>query len=365
MYRIRRFLSIVLILSICLSVNFEAHANNTSNNDVNAKIIEALRNIEPIKADMKLGNVNFADITVSDPIHAYNYMSNGIAESNILYYPLRVDGELIAWAIANESGETAFYQISRLYVDEVNAIVNSNTQFAFVFDYDSSYLYDGTHIHLLKHSSEPVEDRGILTSSMGMTSNLDLQLNNMNSTKLLGYSSTITTRALVVHKLNINHVTQQPYGNICWAASSACIYNYVKGDYLTAADVARQYYGNTNFNRTIPTGTELNILNGVLGLSYTNRYQTASADNILYNIQGGYPIFGIFKVSGNLNHAVVIYGINTSNNVIYIMDPSATSAATGMLTGSFVTNKGYQYTSPNNNTLTFSVAFTRLWRLGG
>ena len=134
MYRIRRFLSIVLILSICLSVNFEAHANNTSSNDVNAKIIEALRNIEPIKADMKLGNVDFADITVSDPIHAYNYMSDGIAESNILYYPLRVDGELIAWAIANESGETAFYQISRLYVDEVNAIVNSNTQFAFVFD---------------------------------------------------------------------------------------------------------------------------------------------------------------------------------------------------------------------------------------
>ena len=318
MYRIRRFLSVILVLSICFSMNFKVLANNTSNNAVNVKIIEALRNIEPIKEDMGLGDVDFSDITISDPIHAYNYMSNGIAESNILYYPLKVDGELIAWAIANESGEIAFYQISRWYVDEVNAIVNGNTSFAFVFDYDSSYLYDGAHIYLLKHSSEPVEERGTLSSAADLASNLDIQLNDMNYAELLGYSLPVTTRALTVHKLNINHVTQQPLKYLCWAASSACIYNYVKGDNLSAADVAQVYYGNINYNRPIPTGTVLNVLNGVLGLSYTNRHQTASADNILYNIQGGYPVYGVFNLIDNVNHDVVIYGINTSNNVMML-----------------------------------------------
>lgn len=363
MYKIRRFLSVVLVLSICFSMNFKVFANNTMNSAVNVKIIEALRNIEPIKADMGLGDVNFEDIAVSEPVHAYNYMSNGIIESNILYYPLKVNGELVAWAIANETGETAFYQISRWFVDEVNDIVDSNTQFVFVFDCDSSYLYDGTHVHILKRSLEAVEDRGVLTSSADLASNLRVHLSDMRCTEQLGYSSPIATRALTVYKLNITHVTQQPNKKICWAAASACIYNYVKGDYLSAADVARAYYGSSDFNRYI--SNEISVLNGVLGLSYTKRSQTASADNILYNVQNGYPIFGVFSTGGSVYHDIVIYGINTSNNVIYIMDPWETSAATGMLTGSFVTNKGYQYTSPNNNTLTFAWATTRLWRLGG
>ena len=361
MFKIKRLISIILVLSIFLSSTSTIFASN--DNVEKSKIINALRDTEFIKDDMGLSDVNFADFTISEPIYTYEYTPEGINENSFQLYPLKLDDKLTAWAIAFKTGNDISYQISTELVSEVVSVVQNNMQFAIIYDYDNCYLYDGSSLHLLKHSFEHTEKRLVLQSVSDIPSSSNIKLSCMDDSEILGYSTPISTRALTVYKCNVEYVTQHPYDNICWAATVACIVNYKLNKNLSAVDVAQVQYGLSNFDRTLAIGLERDLLSKTYGLPYTYQPHSTSASNILYNIQHDYPIFGTFKQSNttkNSYHAATIYGINTSNSNIFIMNPTSGSCV-GTYDG---TQSTYKFISPaTGNTFLYWSTDCVFWTL--
>ena len=118
--------------------------------------------------------------------------------------------------------------------------------------------------------------------------------------------------------LSVSVVSQLPYSNICWAASVACIGNYLTSSSYTAVDVAKTVYG-TNFNQTASAETALGALKNIYGVGYTYHVSVPSDDTIYNNLSKGYPIYSLWSYSSG-NHATVIRGVLT-NSYVMVMDP--------------------------------------------
>lgn len=110
-----------------------------------------------------------------------------------------------------------------------------------VFDYDASYLYDGTNTFLLQRSSVVDDRRAVLPSVLDNASDSSIKLYNMKDSECLGYTSPLNSRAASIYKCDVKVVSQNPPSNLCWAACIACIVNCKNGESLTAINVAKKH----------------------------------------------------------------------------------------------------------------------------
>ena len=233
------------------------------------------------------------------------------------------------------------------------------TNIALIYDINGCHLYDGVGIITLGNTNMIVDGRRDVAEADDFELS-ELSLANIVKTQKLNYvSNNVNARTQSNYVCSVSYVTQLPNDEICWAATVACIVNYVKGKSLTAKQVAIAQWGSSDYNKGLETKNAILFMNNEYNMNYIYNNYTPSDNAILTNIQNGYPIYGSFdweigSTSGS--HGVTIYGINTIAGRIMIMDPEFGS------TTSYYSSSGYTYVSSYSaKTLTFKRAGCQTW----
>lgn len=348
-------LSIILIFSVS-AVSTNAGTDKASDID---GIISSLNAVEPVKEQMGLSGVDFYELTYSDSVMAYDYTDEGLV-FNSEFIPIKYEERVIGWVIKKLSDGEIFYQFTTAFAQEVNRIADDDTEFAIIYGYDASYLYDGKEIYTIGKVSIPVEGRSVLEGSEQIEGK-NVILQSISSSYELSYSNPyLNARLPVYFSCNVKYVSQPKNSKLCWAASAACIVNYLKNMDLNAEAVAIKWCGTTKYdeyNCYLDVGLEDDVLDKY-DVSYTYKKQMPSSNVLLVNIKGGYPVLGTFLNKATyIAHDVVIYGTNIMSGVIYIMDPEY-----GFSSTSTSVSNVYTYVSPvSGATLTLYGAACKNW----
>lgn len=351
----KKVICLVLAIVLCMSC-FTFSVFATEGEEVEFGIAEALHSAEINKEQIGLSSVNFEQLTTSDHIYAYDFTNIGCVY-NSEFIPVKYEGELVGWVIKAAGDGDCLYQFSTAFVDEVNELLLGLDEFAFIYDAQSSYLYDGEDLIKLRDIGITVESRAEVKEESLLDATI--VLNAIDADYDLDYTSVMSNaRTPVYYGCNVSFVSQNPPSNICWAASAACIANYLRGTNYTAVSVARGWFGN-NYNQLLALGHQDDVL-AQCGVSYTYKNQVPSDGVIFNNIYNGYPVQATFRwTSGSETgyHDVVIYGINSIAGYLYVMDPEF-----GFSSTTYTASIGHRYVSGNSGvTLTLNRAACKYW----
>lgn len=222
---------------------------------------------------------------------------------------------------------------------------------AIIYDQNGAYAYNGTSFVCLATDSSAVSDRKCI-AEVQPNEVVNINLTELSARTSINIPGTFSVAARELRQanftLNVPYVTQNPYDNICWAATVAMIANYVMGYELTADEVAMAWLDGV-IDQGQTTAQAINCMNTLYRTGYTYGSYAPSDDTILINIRDyAKPLYGSFRfLDSNAQHAVVICGINTLAGRIMIVDPTY-----GNITCYYETNSewsGYTYTSPVSN----------------
>lgn len=165
-----------------------------------------------------------------------------------------------------------------------------------------------------------------------------MELNSLNEIETINLSGRVSQRATNASKsLGVSYVSQNPPSSICWAASMACIGNYLTSYSYSAKTFAQKVYGTSDWNKAASTATAVSGLKNVYGVSYIAGVGRPSTSKIQSNINAGYPVYATWSYSGG-RHATVVRGYSEISS-IYVMDPEF-----GFTTATYKLS-GFQYVS--------------------
>lgn len=298
-----------------------------------AQLISQLNFIQSENVTSNLSDPRFSEEwSIGSRIYAYEYVDNEVCETRFSMYPVFSSGDLVALAIRTtlDDGEPAI-QLTNCFVSQLREYYNAGVKFALLYDAKSCYAIINGEFEKLADYSDQIDYRSSLVSLNLMdvsnyetvqyselmyleTLDLELSTDTILSAKVSNNSNTLL----------LPFVTQNPPSNICWAASVACIGNYLTSGSYTAKDIAISYYGATSWNTGANIGEAMSVLSQNYGITYSRYgYYVPSDFQILNNINAGYPVYSSWKWSnGNTTggHAVVIRGIMVGS-CVYVMDP--------------------------------------------
>lgn len=346
----KKFFSVLLVLTMCVNLVSPLGVMASDNivvcpTEVCTSIINELSMSEQDKASIGMSNVDFSNLYISRKIPVYEYTNNGFTEFSNIYLLLE-NNEIVT--VMYEVEETRYQIMPNLAIDIRQT---GATNIALIYDINGCHLYDGLKIITLGNTNMIVEGRADLTEAEELELS-KLALVNIAETQKLNYiSNTVNTRSQANYMCSVSYVTQLPDDKICWAATLACIVNYVKGTSLTAKQVAKAKNGATDYNHGLYDKT----MNSEYNMNYKYHNYKPSDNVMLTNIKNGYPIYGSFTWT-NGRHAVTIYGINVLAGCIMIMDPKFGA------TTSYLSSNGYTYVSSySGTTLTFDRVGCKTW----
>lgn len=343
------FLSVIFVIYLTVP---GANALYKDFTDVTG-VTKALQQAEELKSELGFSDINFDKLTFSDSIIAYEYTDSGFVY-NSEFIPIKDNNRLVGWVIKADNNGEAIYQFSNAFIGAINNYIDIETEFAIIYDYNHCYAYDGSVLYVIGNVSLNVAYR----SSIEDFSEVDfseIELGNYENTYTVHYRANNTnSRSSAYISCRVSFVSQMPPSNMCWAASTACIVNYLLGYNFSAETVARYWYG-TNYNRLLDSSYFDDVLNSY-GLNYSYRIRVPG-DSVMYsNINRGYPMLAAFTSTSSA-HAVVVYGINITGGYIVIMDPEFGSAR-----ANYSLSNGYTYISDYaGTTLSFHSAACNSW----
>lgn len=339
----KQMVILILVLSLmlpCFGMTVHATGGILSESE-RLLLVEALRDIEPQKATWGLSDIDFCDLCVGNPVQTYDYINNTL-EPNRELYPIIANGQLVLWAIAH-NGQ---YQLTNGLVKEVSNIITNDTPFALLYDADCVYIYANDTVTLLSKFAFTIDTRSTIVPESSLS---DFEINTVSFGEgmLIGYRMTPRMSGNVWC-----YVDFVPQGNyrICWAATVACIYNYINNlegsAALDAVTVARREFG-ASFNKGIYWENISGVLNAFdidyVGASVASLDPLNAAD-IHASVMNGYPAFGWFDALADEYHAVTIYGSNVLAGRMVVMDPNS-----GSHTVTLNANGDYSYVSNVTN----------------
>lgn len=319
---------VILFALICLmffSFSITVYAESDEDKEIisseeEEKIIDVLKYVESDAKSFGLSGIDFNNLQISDAIPLYEYKSQEFFKIGETY-PIISDGHIVA--LATKCCEDK-YSLETALAQKIDLLGYKNI--AIICDSESEYIYDGSTITEVMKLGIIVEDRDSISDSSLMDYS-GISLTNIETVEYLNYSeyqSEITRQNY--YFCNVSYVTQNPYNNLCWAATTACIKNYLSGTTLNAAAVSMAYFNvSTVMNIKVPSSDVANFMQNTYGLSYTYNNYRPSDNAILNNITGGYPIYGSFSwttSSSSGYHACTIYGVNPISGYISVMNPS-------------------------------------------
>ena len=300
----------------------EKEENGFSEKDYVA-IIESLCAIAIDKEDYGFEDIDFYKLYLGNAFPVYEYENGNLNEVTFKFYPLYIQNELVAVAIANRvDGEQCSAQISRRIAFDINqAGAEINDEVCCVYDAEGLKLLCNGKFNLLSktidnHFCEILSPNDIVLT--GKTAKLASDRVALSTDLMIEYTSLQAQNyyAVTVTSVSQNYPT---YQHLCWAASVACIGNKIKSKSKTAYNVACAYRPG-NPDQAGYTSDAVSALSSIYGVSYYGYSARPSDTRILTNITDGYPIYGQFT-GGYISHAVVIYGISVTGGYISIMDP--------------------------------------------
>ena len=297
-------LSMILITSFVGSVYAEEKASNSIiSSDITGGIVEGLKAINDEKELFGLGNVDFEKISVGGQILAYEYKDDKLNTINVCFYPLTINEKLVAFAYTTNNQT---YHITTQLVDEISSSINSNEPFALIYDNSTCYAYTESNLVTLHQFNKEYSNNRQKIDKISDVPNIkETKLNKFAPLKSSIYSTNINASTKIV-SLAVNDyvscpVSYVPQGNdnICWAASDACIGNYLKGLNRSAVYVAQCYFTPpADYNQGLSDGGLITtILNSVFNLSYTyHAWVTPSIYTSKSIISSGKTNFSIFAI---------------------------------------------------------------------
>lgn len=362
MFKLKKIISIFVCMIMSLSLlstnlfALEGFSNLLTKKD---GIIKALHMIEPIKENYGLTSRDLEIMNVGNPIKTYEYTKNGISFLRN-YYPLICDNVLVAWAIEDASDNEVLYQISTSYIDEVNKMLCDTKPFALIYDINCCYLFDGVCLQKLGNY-EDVSSRLVLTEDV--LNDTFVELNIIHDTHNLGYTDTTVTYGSVLpettYMCDVSYVSQENISGVCWAATTACIVNYIKGASYTYMDVLKKCTDLCVDNYKMAREDIPKVFQRY-NLSYQYKNYVPLISIIEKNIKNDYPMYASFYWGNSLNspqglHSGTIYGCTISNqsdliNCIYVMDPQ-NGKVVAQSTGST-----YKYTDGTSGCLVWLIS---------
>lgn len=324
--------AILMTLSMSVSAAAEAAGSVTSGSDERKEeIASRLGYVETQKETWGIGDVNFEDLYLGEAVQTYEYLQDGFSPC-ITMYPLIYGDDIVLWAIETEGS----YQITTELTYSINDYIDADTEFSIVYADGGSYLYADGEFVLLSEYDYGASDREVLD---GNENGDTLVLSSLSESEPLNYYGITTYAANTLYECDVDYVEQGE--DLCWAASCASIVNYKKGTNFNSLDV-NNYFSSYNPNGEGEVYTEdIPYVLYLYGLSYSYEEEAPSAQIILKNIKLDYPIYGGFRGVGNsLRHGCVLYGIDTRDETICIMDPNY-----GFTTVSPTSTGEYKYTA--------------------
>lgn len=357
-YYVQKILALLTASCICLSIPMSASAAAVSSQDLLEEnkvnqISTAIKFVEETKSVYGLDDVNFNNLELGSSIITYEYVDDSF----------KVLGEMIPIFSGDEIVASAFnvgdgtYSIETLLASDINNVGFDNI--AIVYDRDEVYLFNGADFVLLEKSNTCISERDNIDTSTSKTKEHHIATTDLrDNTRIRLNNGGIQGRTTLSYvQCDVEYVTQNPYENLCWAASIAMIKNYKSGTSLTAADVSRRQFG-TLQDQTL-TGTLVqSCMRNKYGLNYSRR--TALTENIIYyNLANDYPVMGVFSwtIGGESGlHDCVIFGDNPFSLGISLMDPMRGAVAASGSGGQ------YKYVSSvNGATLTLTAGYCYYW----
>ncbi len=236
-------------------------------------------------------------------------------------YPIFRSGSVVLFAYEIQQGnDQPIIQLTECFTKELTKYCTTDDRIALLYDAKKCYILSTNGATELCTFSYSVDSRSDYSTSI--------------TSDALTYSKVVYTELVGKSPLNYSHtagvarssaslivpfVSQNPPSNICWAASIACIGNYLTSYSITAISIAQSVYG-SNWNQGASTSTALDALYNVYWIRYSYYANTAPTDSRIYNnISGGYPVYSRWRWT-NGYHAGVIRGIETGSYVL-VMDP--------------------------------------------
>lgn len=314
----KRILSTVVATLAATSLSLPVTAETMKSEELaydvrNAEIASRLGYVETQKELWGIGNVDFEDLYLGEAVQTYEYLQDGFSPC-ITMYPLIYGDDIVLWAI--EAGDS--YQITTELTYSINDYIDADTLFSIVYADGGSYLYTDGEFILLSEYDYGDSDRKVLgdDENGGM-----LVLSNLSENEPLNYYGIEAYAVNTLYECDVDYI-EQGY-NLCWAATCASIINYKKGTSYDSYDV-NDYYSphNNNSENEVYTADIPKVLS-LYGLSYKYKAIAPSAQVVLKNIKADYPVYGGFEGVGvSLGHACVLYGLDTRDETICIMDPN-------------------------------------------
>ena len=307
-----------------------------------------------------LEDVDIEELKIGEPIPVYVVTNEGLVRQGE-EWPLFYGGSIRLTAVQVPTG----YQLYTYVADAVRE--SGLDKVAIIYDDEAFRLFDGESLffvaeYLQDDTRKPLSSVALSTlQSMCDTATID-------DAQALGYVAPPQTdsysNSYAVYD-SITHVKQYyrkdgTYigpNKLCWAATCACIYNYVHG---TDKDVieTRDYYDECYSTSVGLGGRNLSQVQDFMtnhGNVGTYTVYTSLNESITYlNLYYDRPLVGGFVKNGTLiGHMVTIYGIDTISDEVYIDDP-----ATGSLQVSYSPTSIYFY---SEGTLYQYAANIRRW----
>ncbi len=348
-----RFISIITALAITFSGlmlfnPLRAYASNDTNKEYyDEALVTELNNIEPIKDQYGLKGVDFCNLFTSEKIPMYEYTENGIVKMGQV---LPVYYQNVMKLIMFEVNDNR-YQATAI----PNDMTVNNENLAIVYDNTGCYFYNGDSFILLFKSSLRLANRNHITTLPDSEKQKIKTTNVTNKMRINYYTQSRPTNVI----LNVTFVPQPSGSNICWAAVTAMIVNYIKHTNYSATYIAYMQFG-SDYDHGLNPSDVADYMNDFFSLGYTYHNSPASINRICTNINNSKPIYGSFyyyKNSSNWGyHASLIYGYNIINDTIFIKDPESGSVS-GYQTSSGVS----YYSAAAGVTLSLSKTVCKYW----
>ena len=365
----KKLLSLVLCISIlmaCLTICSSALSFTSPYTQLDLyEINNEISYMNEVREKMLLPNAEFSSAVVSNPIKTYSLTENGLTY-NSDFIPVKINGELVSWVIKYVYEGETFFQGSVAFVEEINSIIDNDTEFALIYASSGLYLCTENSIVKLNDSIDSSNNRLSLNSFNDLDLN-DIEFNSIEqsySTNINNISNTLSrqTRAGTYIYARVGYESQGLFDKLCWAACSASLYNYyyndISHDYLSVARAYLPYQEyDTDYNIPLSTVSEFEDVFQELGITGFDARTSVPRESIIYNnISNGNPVIAIYMIDSQASHAVVVDGINIIAGKINIMDPWVGWASATVDSGN------YNYYAANlGATFNFAAGVCRSW----
>ena len=251
----KKLVCLVVFIAIMLSSFPTVYASEWSgpvSPDDRMKIITALWDMETEMQMRGTKSLDFNLLNIGEPIYTYNYESSGLVPGSV-FYPLSANNRLVYLAVKLEDN----FQISPGLVLQINEHINYNTPFALIYDATNAYAYVNNQLIELLTFASPLDNRAtisketvfsikITTTSLANCTNLAYNTVKRPSAETRSANYLLDVAYTTQH-IPINGGVGGPYySNLCWAASMACIHNYLEETDWDALYVAQRVKESTN-----------------------------------------------------------------------------------------------------------------------